>query len=160
MLFVFVSLLICAFTLLVLQYNNLYGEIDNNKAKLAGLEKTITEQQIENKDIRNIEVITAAIESIKSSSIPVVENYNNIFTLLTDSSNFISYEVLEGNQIIVDIQVNTLPEIAAFISKLQDQLYVSRTEATSISLNEGVYQATLTVSFDPKALPKEFKQNE
>ncbi|WP_430784808.1 hypothetical protein VBD025_09445 [Virgibacillus flavescens] len=156
----FFFLLICASALVVFQHNNIQGEIENKAVKLSGLEKTLSEQQKENKDLRTIESVTSAIESIKSSSNPTVKTYNNILALLPEYANFNGYEVHDAEQILVNVQYKTLSEIASLVSKLQEQSYVREVEVTTISLNEDAYQTTLAVSTDPEALLKEFKQDE
>lgn len=157
---IFVLLIVCVFTLILMQKNNLENQMETQSDKLDQLESVLKENQATMADKQQLEQLDTVIKSMKSSRIPTVDLYQNVLALLPNAEQLMMYDNGEANQIIVGAKFKALSEVAAYVSALLRQNYITGTELTSVSFTQSVYQATLTVSIDPDISVKELANHE
>lgn len=153
--FIFIFLLLAIAGLLFFQHTKSHDQLELQSAKLTQLENVLARHQDSTLETRKVKEIAEHVTYIQGSSNHAVDTYKNIIGLLSDSKKLVSYEVLESNLIIVEAQFNSLEEIAEYISVLLKQPFINDTKLTSVTLDESVYQAALTVSLQSETGVKE-----
>lgn len=157
---VFVMLVLCVLAFILFQKSTYQSQIETQSNKLAQLENTLKKHQETVVNKQEQERLITDIHSIKSTHIPSVDVYKSIIGLLPDAKKLVMYEALSSNQIIVGVQFETLLDVAAYVSLLVEQNYITGTELSAVNFTRPTYQATLTVTVDPDTLVKEFGEND
>ncbi|MFD1018912.1 hypothetical protein [Thalassobacillus hwangdonensis] len=135
---VFLILALIVFAYFVTQSKQLEAEVAETEAEIAALQS----RQTENEQTPVDDVITKRMELVKATSqleaswISATPVIDRLIALLPERGFFQSFTLVDNGQVNLVVRFDTMQEVAAYTSRLEEESYIHGVEVNHVTAEE------------------------